>query len=149
MLAKQLNHFIRLSRIARSNIIWLYTYNREWNGVSKISVGNKTDPRFSGTIDVSGSWCCGTFFNTQSLSFPWCINKEYVCFSQTLVYYQFSVQSSQCTYSIKTAFVNLQCPSSGGSVPYYQTKDIYQIKQQLMHCHETMCNQCRCGVITR
>ena len=107
MLAIQLNHFIRLSRSARSNIVWWYTYSREWNGVSKISVVNKTDPRFSVTIDVSGSWCCGAFFNTQSLSFPWCINKEYVWFSQTSVLSILQYKSSQCTYSIRTAFMSI------------------------------------------
>ena len=48
-----------------------------------VSVVNKTGPRFSVTIDVSGSWCCGTFFNTQPLfSHGIAASTEYVCFSQ-------------------------------------------------------------------
>ena len=77
--------------------------------VSKVSVVNKTDPRFSVTIDVSGSWCCGIFFNTQSLSLPWhsCINIEYVCFSQMLVLSTLQYKSLQCTYSIRTTFMSI------------------------------------------
>ena len=121
MLAKQLNYFIWLSRCACSNIVWCYTYSREWNDVSKVSAVNKTDPRFSVTIGVSGSWCCATFFNTQSLFFPWhsCINR--VCMLQPNVgIINFAVQIISMHFQHQNSiYVNLQCPSSGGSVPYY------------------------------
>ena len=72
--AKRLDHFVRLSRCARSDIVWWYTYSKEWNGVSMMSVVDKTNPRFSVTTDASGSWGCGAFSGTQWFSLKWNIN---------------------------------------------------------------------------
>ena len=69
--AKRLDHFIRLSKCARSDIVWWYTYSKGWNGVSMMSVVNRTSPEFSLTTDASGSWGCGGFSNTQWFSLKW------------------------------------------------------------------------------
>ena len=68
---KRLDHFIRLSKCARSDIEWWYTYSKGWNGVSMMSLVNKTNPEVSLTTDALGSWGCGGFSNTQWFSLKW------------------------------------------------------------------------------
>ena len=63
--AKRLDHFIRLSRCARSDIEWWHTYSKGWNGISMMSVVEKTNPKVSLTTDASGSWGCGEFPSNQ------------------------------------------------------------------------------------
>ena len=59
--AKRLDHFIQPDKCARSDIEWWYTYSKGWNGVSMMSMVNRTSPEFSLTTDASGSWGCGGF----------------------------------------------------------------------------------------
>ena len=92
--------------LLKYNMIVHIQQGMEWC-IQDISCQQNSPQVISNYIDVSGSWCCGTFFNTQSLSFPWCINKEYVCFSQMSVLSILQYKSSQCTYSIRTTFMSI------------------------------------------
>ena len=78
--------------------------------LSMVSVVNKTGPRFSNYRDVSGSWCCGTFFNSQPLfSHGIAASTEYVCFSQMSGLLTLQYKSYHCIYSIRTAFMSICC----------------------------------------
>ena len=72
--AKRLDHFIRLSRCARSDIEWWHMYSKGWNGVSMMSVVEKINPKVSLTTDASGSWGCGGFSSNQWFSLKWSAN---------------------------------------------------------------------------
>ena len=61
MMAKQLDHYIRISRDARSDIEWRYHFCLRWNGVSMMRSMSNHCTSVEVTSDASGSWGCGAF----------------------------------------------------------------------------------------
>ena len=58
---------IHLNKPARSDILWWYTFMSTWNGLAFLPF---QCPQVSHQI-VSGSWGCGTFWDSQWLQLEW------------------------------------------------------------------------------
>ena len=58
---KHLDHYVRLSRSARSDIEWWFQFASRWNGTAMMTVVNKANPHCTVTSDASGKWGCGAF----------------------------------------------------------------------------------------
>ena len=70
-------------------------------------------------------WLSTSWTQLWNSIFSWhsCINTEDLCFSQVSVLSILQYKQSQCTSSIRTAFMSIcGVPSSGGSVPYYNQR---------------------------
>ena len=65
------NHFIRLSALARSDILWWRTFAMEWNGVSLVWATNSQAPDVQVTSDASGHWGCGAYWLPHWLYMAW------------------------------------------------------------------------------
>ena len=72
------------------------------------SVVDKTNPRFSVTTDVSGSWGCGAFSGTQWFSLKWNINtaslyitvQELLPITMTAALWDHNGEANQCSYGV-------------------------------------------------
>lgn len=71
--AKQLGHFIRLGKPARSDIEWWHRYCSAWNGTSMMFTVNKSKPEHDLSIvsDASGSWGCGAIHGQSWFQLRW------------------------------------------------------------------------------
>ncbi len=61
MTVKHLDHFVRLSREARSDIEWWYQFSEKWNGVALMRGNRQSQAGATVTSDASGGWGCGAF----------------------------------------------------------------------------------------
>ena len=61
MAVKCLHHHIRLAMNAsfHSDLLWWATFLPSWNGVSMMSVIQRSIPDVTVTSDASGNWECG------------------------------------------------------------------------------------------
>lgn len=72
MTAKYLHHHIRLNASFRSDLLWWATFLPSWNGVSMMSVVQKSSPDVTVTSDASGNWGCGAYNSKgQWFQFQW------------------------------------------------------------------------------
>ena len=71
--AKQLNHFVRLTASAKSDIEWWHHFCTSWNGTSMMFMVNRTKPECDMLIvsDASGSWGCGAIFGPNWFKLRW------------------------------------------------------------------------------
>lgn len=71
MEAKQLDHFIRINRVARSDIEWWFQFCVRWNGIAMMrSVGNAPTSA-EVTSDASGNRGCGAFSGSNWFMLQW------------------------------------------------------------------------------
>ena len=69
--AKQLDHFVRLNRDARSDIEWWACFIQPWNGVSLIETVMAKQPEVTVVSDASGSWGCGAVWGARWFQVQW------------------------------------------------------------------------------
>ena len=62
---KRLEHFVRLSREARSDIEWWWQFSTSWNGIKLLKSPAETHPSTIVVSDASGSWGCGAYCGSQ------------------------------------------------------------------------------------
>ena len=67
-LVKHLEHFVRLSREARSDIEWWFQFSSDWNGVTMIRRGQTTGATMTLTSDASGGWA---YWDSLWFMLPW------------------------------------------------------------------------------
>ena len=68
---RRLDHFVRLSKEAKSDIEWWFRFSEEWNGVAMMkSVGNAPVEAVL-TSDASGSWGCGAYCGADWFMLQW------------------------------------------------------------------------------
>ena len=65
---KHLNQVVWLNLSARADIEWWLTFARSWNGVTFLPF---SQARTSLTSDASGSWGCGSFWNSRWFQLQW------------------------------------------------------------------------------
>jgi len=68
---RQLDRFVRLSRGARADLEWWYQFGQDWNGISMMWHTKRTRPEVVLTSDASGSWGCGTWWETRWFHMQW------------------------------------------------------------------------------
>ncbi len=68
--AKKPEHFVRLSREARSDIEWWWQFSTGWNGV-KLLRGLAEVPSITLESDASGWWGCGAYWGSRWFQLPW------------------------------------------------------------------------------
>ena len=71
MVPKHLEHYVRLSVEARSDIEWWFQYAQIWNGVSMMHLPNAAVPAAVLTSDASGKWGCGAYSGANWFMLPW------------------------------------------------------------------------------
>lgn len=71
MVAKQPDHFIRLSKDARADIEWWVRHCETWNGVSMMATVNRANPDAVLTSDASGNWGCGAYCGPKWFMLKW------------------------------------------------------------------------------
>ncbi len=71
MSVKKPEHFIRLSREARSDIEWWWQFSADWNGIGLLSSSLGLRPTVTLVSDASGSWGCGAYWGSQWFQLPW------------------------------------------------------------------------------
>lgn len=69
--ARHLDHFVRISRDARSDIEWWFHFCSAWNGVSMMRSAASTHFSAEVTSDASGSWGCGAFSGSSWFQLKW------------------------------------------------------------------------------
>ena len=69
MVAKSLDHHIRLNRDARSDIEWWFRFSAEWNGMAMIQGTREVEASL--TSDASGQWGCGAFSGSEWFMLQW------------------------------------------------------------------------------
>ena len=69
--AKHLDHFIRFSRDARSDVEWWYQFSTLWNGVSMMRSVGASPISVTLTSDAFGSWGCGAFYGPHWFMLQW------------------------------------------------------------------------------
>ena len=68
---KHLDHYVRLSRSARSDIEWWYRFASKWNGSAMMSVVSRNQPDITVSSDASGSWGCGALCGSLWFQLKW------------------------------------------------------------------------------
>ena len=68
---RELSHFVRLNKEARSDIEWWYQFAGAWNGVSLMNQVNHHKWELEMTSDVSGSWGWAAVFGERWLQLKW------------------------------------------------------------------------------
>lgn len=69
--AKRLDHHVRLTKEARSDIEWWYKFSEEWNGVAIMRESKQARASVSLISDASGGWGCGAYCGTQWFMLQW------------------------------------------------------------------------------
>ncbi len=70
MAVTQLEDFVRLNHEARSDIEWWYQFSSKWNGITMLQE-RSNNKMVSLTSDASGSWGCGSYWDTKWFMFKW------------------------------------------------------------------------------
>ena len=70
-MVKKLEHFVRLSREARSDIEWWWQFSASWNGVKLLRGLVEAQPSTTLVSDESGSWGCEAYWGSQWFQLPW------------------------------------------------------------------------------
>lgn len=70
-LAKELDHFVRLNRDARSDLEWWFQFARKWNDISIMYQSNRDKCQITVVSDSSGKWGCGAFCNEKWFQLQW------------------------------------------------------------------------------
>ena len=65
---KNLDNFVRLNNLARSDILWWSVFATQWNGTSMLVRFDKANPQVSVTTDASGTWA---YEGSRWLQFKW------------------------------------------------------------------------------
>lgn len=68
---KHLDHHVRLSKEARSDIEWWFQFSEEWNGVAIMRGPKEARASVTLTSDASGGWGCGAFCGIQWFMLKW------------------------------------------------------------------------------
>ena len=68
---KELHHYVRLNRDARSDIRWWFTFITKWNGHRLLAAVGRLLPSVSVQSDASGSWGCGAVFGMSWIQLQW------------------------------------------------------------------------------
>ena len=63
------NHFIRLNKSFKADLLWWKTFCSIWNGVAVIRTPKLPEIRL--TTDASGLWGCGAFWDNHWFQFEW------------------------------------------------------------------------------
>ena len=71
MVVKTLDHHVRLSREARSDIEWWFQFSASWNGVAMLREAKEVQASVSITSDASGGWGCGAFTGPEWFMVRW------------------------------------------------------------------------------
>ena len=71
MVPKHLEHYVRLSSEARSDIEWWSQFCQTWNGISMMHLPNMASPAAVLTSDASGNWGCGAYSRSSWFMLPW------------------------------------------------------------------------------
>lgn len=66
-----LDHWIRLSKEFRSDLMWWYTFIEQWNGVSLLASHIFKPPAVTVFTDASGNWGCGATDGKNWLQCEW------------------------------------------------------------------------------
>ena len=66
--ARELDHWVHLNAIARSDLAWWYTFLQAWNGVSLLP---SQAPSIFITSDASGNWGCGALHGNAWFQLEW------------------------------------------------------------------------------
>ena len=65
------NHFIRLNKPARADILWWKLFVEEWNGISLAWISSLPDPDVCVVSDASGNWGCGAHWLPHWFFLEW------------------------------------------------------------------------------
>ena len=65
------NHFIRLNLPARADIMWLYLFVEEWNGISLLWDLGLQRPNLVVCTNAFGTWECGAFLDPIWFQLQW------------------------------------------------------------------------------
>ena len=68
---KDLNHFVRLNREARSDLEWWFQFAEAWNGTSLMYESNRNRCEVTLVSDASGTWGCGAFCRERWFQLRW------------------------------------------------------------------------------
>ncbi len=67
----KLEHFVRLSREARSDIEWWWLFSASWNGVGLLKHPVVAQPPVMLNSDASDNWGCGAYWGSSWFQLPW------------------------------------------------------------------------------
>lgn len=67
----QLDHWIRLDKEFRSDLMWWHTFINQWNGVSLLASHVYQPPAETVFTDASGNWGCGATDGINWLQCAW------------------------------------------------------------------------------
>ena len=68
---RQLDHFVRLSVSARSDIEWWFQFAENWNRIAMMQNQRAVGSSMVLTSDASGGWGCGAFYQGKWFQLPW------------------------------------------------------------------------------
>ena len=68
---RQLDHFVRLSVSAKSDIEWWFQFAENWNGIAMMQNQRAVGSSMVLTSDASGGWGCGAFYRDKWFQLPW------------------------------------------------------------------------------
>ena len=68
---KELHHFTRLNRDARSDIAWWARLISQWNGQGLLAAEGRLLPSIAVRSDASGSWGCGAVLDSSWIQLQW------------------------------------------------------------------------------
>lgn len=68
---KHLDHYVRLSADARSDMEWWAQYASMWNGRAMMQVLDRSSPGVVLTSDASGHWRCGAYTGPNWFMLKW------------------------------------------------------------------------------
>ena len=66
-----IDHWIRLNKEFRSDLLWWHTFIDQWKGVSVLAVHVNQPPATTVFTDASGSWGCGAIDGVRWLQCQW------------------------------------------------------------------------------
>ena len=69
--AKQLDHFVRLSSEARLDIGWWFQFSTDWNGIAIVRQRKQMRATATLILDVSRGWGCGAYWGSKWFMLPW------------------------------------------------------------------------------
>ena len=116
-LPRRLDHQVRLSLPARSDIMWWHTYISLWNGRAFFPLSSS--PEVTLTTDASGSWGCGALLSFSWFQFEWRLHTRdwHIC-AQEL----FPIVLAAATWGPEWHSAQLSCNCDNEAVVYVINK---------------------------
>ena len=71
MMVHNLDNYVRLNLLARSDIRWWAEFASQWNGTSMLCNMQKNAPHIFVTPDASGTWGCGVYVGEHWFQYQW------------------------------------------------------------------------------